>query len=43
MTSQSFAIKSHVAKLEKVTSGALLIEFITSMLNDPHFMFLEKL
>jgi len=36
MTSQSFAIKSHVAKLEKVTSGALLIEFITSMLNDPH-------
>jgi COP9 signalosome complex subunit 7 len=36
MTSQANAIKSYVAKMEKVTSGALLIEFITSMLNDPH-------
>jgi len=36
MTSQSNAIKSYVAKMEKVTSGSLLIEFITSMLNDPH-------
>jgi COP9 signalosome complex subunit 7 len=36
MTSQSFAIKSYVTKMEKVTSGPQLIEFITSMLNDPH-------
>jgi COP9 signalosome complex subunit 7 len=36
MTSQSFAIKSYVSKMEKVTTGAQLIEFITSMLNDPH-------
>ena len=36
MTSQSFAIQSYVTKMEKVTTGAQLVEFITSMLNDPH-------
>lgn len=36
MTSQSFAIQSYVTKMDKVTTGAQLIEFITSMLNDPH-------